>query len=790
MIFSFNLLKTLVDLEGIEAKDLAERLTFSGFEVEELKPATQASNLVSGHVLTCVPHPDSDHMHCLTVDCGPAEGVRKIVCGAPNVHADQNVIVALPGCELPASKGVIKHSVIRGEESDGMCCSLIELGMDENFLPESETIGIHDLGPDYAPGDKDVLAHIGLADWLLDVNVLPNRPDCLSYLGLAREIAALTGRVFKGAPRASLDNLPQKLTTDIKTDSCFRLAVLGAKLGDRVDQTIASKIALWLELSGHRPISPIVDLGNFVMLLTGQPFHVYDLDKAATSSFTAADDREEDFHALDGKTYRLNKGDVVIDADDGRILGLAGIMGGDASKDEASTRNIAIESASFYHAPVRRASARLGLASASSNLFGKGVNARLCRYALEVFASQLKSLFPDAELTSFCDKENNVKVNQPFEFSVERLNHRLGTDYSNEEVSSVLIALGIERLPDGKLLGPVWRTDVNEQADIDEEVFRFYPADRVPLSYEGLPLTQGGLTPAQRAVEDLRELLRGRGISEIMTFTLVDEKEANEIRVFDDKPCFRVKNPLTRDHEFVRADLLPSMVLALDYNRQRQHSDLAFYEISDVDCSKGRLKMLSIGFSGLCYDQELSGSRPYDFYDLKAVAENLLALLGINASRVRFARSTNPAFHPGKSCDLMMGKTKVATFGELHPGLFKQGYLVGEFNLTELLAIKTGRTKFTPFAVYPSVRRDLSFAITGEVDFSKVVTAAKKASKGLLKECRLFDVYEDRKTGAKSLGLALYFAAADHTLKDSETEAETLSIASELTRQFPLALKK
>ncbi len=787
MVFSLNLLSELVDLEGISAQALIERLTFAGFEVEDHRPASQASKLISGRILACENHPDSDHLHVLKVDCGPELGVRQIVCGAPNARADMSVIVALPGCELPALGKTIQAGVIRGVESNGMCCALNELGVPAEYLPPCEVKGIHDLG-DYPAGDTEILKHLGYEDVLIDINVLPNRPDCLSYLGIAREIAALMGRKFLGAQRADLSNLSDSIRAINNTDDCAKLDILTADLGSRVDRTELARIDRYLELSGHRPISPIVDLGNYVMLLTGQPFHIYDMDRAHTDTFAASEGHTGEFSALDGKSYTIQPTDLTIDGSDGQPLCLAGILGGESSKDDASTRRIAVEAASFYHATIRHTSARLGVSSASSILFGKGVNPRMCRYATEVFVAELKRLFPDSELRSFSDDGKGVKDNQPFTFSTERLNHRLGTSYTEAEVDAVLKALGIARVGDEKVVGPFWRTDLNQQADIDEEVFRFYPADRVPLTYEGLPLTRGGLTETQRQVNEIRHTLEGFGLDEIISFTLESQAMSESVRCFDSAKAYRVLNPLTKDHEFVRIDLVPSMVSILERNAARQQDDLGLYEISATDSPNGRRELLCVGLLGAKLDQDRKGSRPWDFFDLKGIFEAVIRDLGIAESRLRLVRSTNPAFHPGMSADVLLGKQVICTFGELTPATFERPYLILEADLSALLAVRSGRTKQQPFGVHPTVRRDLSFDILGEASYAEIVKRARTGSK-LLKDVELFDRYSDKRSGAESIGISLTFSADDRTLRNEEVEQAVTAVVTAITAKLPLKLR-
>lgn len=787
MVFYYEQLKSLVDLEGYDVHDIVDRLTFAGFEVEELRRAGDASRLISGRILTVVDHPDSDHLHVLNVDLGPVEGTRQIVCGAPNVRVGMHVAVALPGCVLPVKGTTIASGTIRGVLSDGMCCSLEELGVPASGLSGSEATGITDLGDDYPVGDTELLQHLGLDSWILDINVLPNRPDCLCYLGIAREIAALTGARFIGVDEAVFARVPVLRKASIKTKACSVLGILSCDLGRRVNNEEYRRIQRVLQLSGHRPISPVVDLGNYVMLLTGQPFHIYDADLSKTNKYVARDDIEGEIAALDGSTYSIQKGDICIADSRGEPLCIAGIIGGASSEDSESTRRIDVEIASFHHASIRHTSARLGVATASSNLFGKEVNPRACYEAAEVFAAEMKKLFPGSSVRSV-SWAGRVPSDPPaFSFSTKKLNARLGSSYTQEEVDAVLKAYHIEKVGRGKVRGPAWRTDLLQQADVDEEVFRFYPADRIPLTYDGIPASTGGLTEDQRRVREVRDVLSGLGISEIVSFTLVSREMADSVRVFDDSEPYRVLNPLTKDREMVRIDLVPSMLQILDRNASRKRGDLSLYEISDVDSPKcGRRTLLCIGLLGKRYDQDLLGSREQDYYDLKGAVESVMTALGIAQGRRSIERSRNPWFHPGKSADIRVDKKLVATLGELHPAKFERPYLIAEVDLSALLAVRSSRLKQAPLSTSPSVRRDLSLELDGEVSFSDIERRIRKSS-SLVREVDLFDSYD--RGGERTLGVSLLLQHEGRTLVDSEVEEAVRGIVEDLTRSVPVKLR-
>lgn len=789
MLFSYKGLSQFVDLSSTTPEALRKRLTFAGFEVEEMTTMASASNVVIGEVLTCVNHPDSDHLHVLTVDCGQ-EGIKNIVCGAPNARAGLKVIVALEGCVLPSLGVTIKKGAIRGVASEGMCCSLLELGVDKESLEESSPSldGIEELPSDAPVGCKEVLAYLNIDDTILDINVLPNRPDCLSYLGMAREISALCSLPMKEIPQYDLSSLP--VDTHVKTacDSCVRFDMVKLK------NVIAKKetplfIKRILMANGIRPLSPVVDLGNYSMLLTGQPLNMYDEDRNASHGYVALADYEGKFTCFDGKELDLIPGDIVIASEDRKPLCLAGIMAGDAACVTSETKSLAIEAACFYHASIRHTSARLGLSSASSILFGKGRNPKMIDEALSVTLGLLPLFLEQYDVVSYGVDNHAETKNQPFAFDYDALNARLGSSYTKEEIDHVLSAYRIERVDEGHLVAPIDRVDLNEQCDIEEEVFRFYPAEKITPSFDHFPITCGKLSHSQKAKREIREILVHRGLNEILSFTLISEKEDASVRVFDNKESYRIINPMTKDHEIVRSDLLPSMISTLKYNMAHQHKDLALFEISDVDTKKGIKTYLSIGLTGETALSQDYRARPYCFYDLKGLVEILFEKLGINPNRYRIAYTKNPQFHPNCACDIFMGKDLIGTFGKLHPSFEKEDMYLAELDLSYLLNLKGGKTKFTSFSSYPTVRRDLSFKMKEGLDFATLKKTILKVRGCYLKDVLFFDDFTDKQTGDHFLGVSLILGKEDGTLKDAEIQAAIAQVVSTVKSELSLTLR-
>ena len=368
MLVSIKTLKNYVNLDGLTAAEIADGLTFAGIEVEEVSSLASGTNLVIGHILECVDHPDSDHLHVLKVDLGNGE-VKQIVCGAPNARKGLKVIVARIGAKLPG--GEIKPSTIRGVASEGMCCSLLELGVDAKYLSEKQTSGIEEL-PENAPtGESDVLGYLGLDDEVLNLKILANRPDLLSLYNVAREVGAIFDRKVEIPSFEVKDNFKTDLVVGSNTSRCSQFS--GREIKGITIKESPEYIKQSLRAMGVRSINNIVDIGNYVMLLTGQPLHMYDKDKLAKHELIAKDDLEVDFVALDEKTYKVIKNDIVITSNN-KAMCLGGVMGSLECAVDENTKNIYIEAASFDGASIRHTSSRLGLVSESSSRFVKGTN--------------------------------------------------------------------------------------------------------------------------------------------------------------------------------------------------------------------------------------------------------------------------------------------------------------------------------------------------------------------------------------------------------------------------------
>ena len=785
MIHSYNLLNEFIDIGDLQPAEIAEKLTFAGFEVESLRPLIQASGLISGRILSCLPHPDSDHLHLLKVDCGPGVGILDIVCGAPNARTGLNVIVALPGAELPAIGVTIKKGVIRGYESNGMCCSLLELGLERSVLSENSPslTGIEELSPDYAPGDTELIKNLGLDDYLFDINVLANRPDCLSVWGMAKELSAVLDRPLRPDVLPNLDTELNRIVIRSESAACQAFHLL--EIDGFAEVRTPLKIVRYLQALGIRSINLIVDIGNFSMLVTGQPLHMYDLAKIAEPKFIVKDDFDGEFVALDDHSYTVVPGDVVVT--DGAVpLCLGGVMGGQSVECDENTTHIGIEAAHFYHAAIRHTVSRTGLASDSSARFIKGVNPALIEDSLRYTLKLLQILAPEVRLLSYSKYEKLPVIDNTVHFDLNRLNRRLGTTLETAAIDEILRRIRVRR--DNDVLYPPYdRQDLKEQCDIEEEVFRLSSPALVPLSLASLPETGGGLTFEQQKRRLVREHLIARGFLEALTYTLVDQAKIVGPLVFSGQSPYKVKNPMTADHMYVRTAVLPSLVEAATYNRDRKNTDFDLFEIAAVDTVAGHAVRLALVMSGYRHDRGQLKVAVKNFYDIKGVVEGVLSLLGIDSKRYTLKPSVNVSFHPGRSADLLIGSDLIGTFGEFHPSLGYKDMLVGELNLTKIMAVRTGKTKFQPFSVYPSVTRDLSFSCPLDLTAGELLAVARKAGGALLKNIEVFDVFE--KEDQKSMALKMTLSA-DHTLAETEINAAVEQIVKTVTAKLKASLKK
>ena len=797
MLVSLKNVSQYVSLEGLTPEDIANKLTFAGVEVEEISRLASGTNLVIGEIKECVAHPNSDHLHVLQVNLGEKYGTTQIVCGAPNARAGLKVIVARVGAVLPQIE--IKDGVIRGEASHGMCCSLLELGVDGKYLSDYQKAGIEELPADAPVGEENVLGYLGLDDVVLNLSVLANRPDLLSIFNVAREIGALYNRKVTLPKVDAKEDFKTKLVVGSNTKRCSQFA--GKEIKGIVTKASPKWMSEYLMAMGVRSINNIVDIGNYVMLMTGQPLHMYDADKLAEAKLTAQDDYDGDFVALDEKTYKVIPGDIVI-ACNNKPMCLGGVMGSLACAVDESTKNIYIESASFDGASIRHTSNRLGLSSESSQRFVKGTNHFQSEYVLNYAAKLINELCEAKENSNIVSYQAEEHKERIIASSTKRINDRLGTEFKEEEIVDVLTRLNFEVKKNGngfEVKVPDYRLDVTCDADLSEEVIRLLGLEHVKSILPCLDTKVGMLSLRQKRLKNIRSYLLSQGLDECLTYSLVSKKKQNDFSLLNKEEHYVILNPLTDEREVFRTHILASLLGAASYNVARQNKNLALFETSNMISKQSRSEHLAIVLVGQDARQGLLVKENFNFFHMKGIVEGLFTILGIEPTRYRFDRfvDENHELHPGKAANIIFQNKKIGVLGELHPNqiekydLGKTNAVVLEMDLEALLEAKVSEIKMTPISKFPSVSRDLAFVLDANIAALDVTRAVKKVGGGIVTNCEVFDIYQGTgiADGKKSMAISVTYRKDDATLTEKEVSDAEEKIKFELSRNFKAEIR-
>lgn len=778
MRISRKWLSQYMDISDLSIEEIAQKITDAGLEVEAVEHQSQGTNLVIGEVLECTDHPDSDHLHCTKVNVG--NEVLNIVCGAPNVAAGQKVIVALPGAKLPG--GEIKKGVIRGQESNGMICSLLELGVDPHLLTEEQKAGIEILDAQAPVGNTDPLQYLGWDDEILEIGLTPNRNDCLASFNMAVEAGAILHREVKlpAYQKASECGGSTKLQVSSKTKKCPLF------LGKVIGNITIKESPLWmkelLRASGMHSINNVVDISNIVMLETGQPMHFYDKDAIKNQEITVVDGIQEDYTALDGVTYALQPEDIVI-TNDGKPIGIAGIMGGDDSKILDTTTGLIIECAIFDHVSIRNTARRLNLATESSIRYQKGIEPLAAQKAVDR-AVQLLIEYADAK-----EIEETVQYGQtPYQpktlsCQYKAINDRLGTDFTKEEILEVFKRLQwnpIDHQDHFTVDIPSYRTDVEGMADLSEEVIRLIGYDRLPSTLPMMEMTEGKLNPSQRLRRELRQYFTTQGLQDCVTYTLISTKKM-ENAILSAGEAIELASPMSEERRYIRTSILPSLIDVVSYNQARHISNINVFELSDVAAKEGVQTHGAFVLSEELQQTKWTGySLPADFYTAKGLMEAILEKVGINEKRIHFVANevdTNH-FHPYRSACIRIDQETIGIVGQIHPQYAKEtdckDVILCEFDYGKILASKKAKIKYVPISKYPSVQRDLAFVMDRSMPVSQVVNVINKHGKldkeMIVKSVEVFDVYQGEHVAdnEKSIALRILFQSDKKTLNEEE----------------------
>ena len=786
MKLSKNFVKDYVDID-VDLKTLAEDMTRVGNEYDSAEKLINATKLVIGEIIECKDHPDSDHLHLCKVNIGTE--VLNIVCGAPNARKGIKVIVAQDGAVLPEK--TIRKGIIRGQESNGMMCSIAELGLENKFLKPEDKDGIAELGEDAVVGE-DPIKYLGLDDEVIDFDLTANRGDLLSILGMAYEIGAIYDKSVKEVDLSHKENgedINKTFKTEVKTENCKLLLVKKIE-GVKIKESPAF-IKNRLIASGIRPINNVVDISNYVMLELGQPLHFYDADRLGNKLVVRMAEEGEKLTTLDNIERTLSKDDIVI-ADSTHGVGLAGVMGGLETEVEDDTKNVIIESAIFDSVKIRLTSKKI-LRSEASNRFEKGLDPKRTYMAAER-ACKLLEKYADGKVvtgTVVYDK-TNVK-DKEIEITFKNVNDVLGTVIPNEEILNVFRKLGFTYTSDDKkaiVKVPSRRLDISIKEDLIEEVSRIYGVDNIKGKLPVVPMKQGSYDKTTR---EIRNKMISLGLSETLSYILINDKEVKGYTL-DEFEELRLLDPITEDRNTLRYSMIPSLYKIYEYNNARNQKDVSIFEIGKGFYKKGEKygedTKLCVLMSGK-YSLGLT-NKNVDFYVIKGVAEEILEYLGY-ANRYSFMKKEMPKeLHPGQSAYINVNGTDVGIIGKIHPNVTKEDIFVLEINLDELLQKKVGKMKYKEISKFPNVKKDVAFVVDKKLTSKEIEKVVKSAGGSLLTDIEVFDVYtgSNLPQNKKSIAYALTFEDTKKTLTDEEINALLEKIIDTVCKKCNAEIRK
>ncbi|MBQ8681932.1 MAG: phenylalanine--tRNA ligase subunit beta [Bacilli bacterium] len=789
-MISLNWVKDYIDLEGLDLKELAVKVTKAGINVEKVV-TNHIDNLVIGEVVECVNHPDSDHLHVCQVNIG--DEVTQIVCGASNVREGIKVIVALPGAVLP-DEFEIKKSKIRGVESNGMICALFELELEEK-TEENYNKGIHELSSD-APVGEDPLKYLGLDDTLYELDVHKHRNnDCYYHIGFAYEIASILNKKVT-LPSDSFneieENIDKHFSLKVETDKCpYYLAKMVTDIEIKESPDFIKKRLI---AAGMRPINNVVDISNYVMLEYGQPMHFFDKDKLG-DKIVVRDAREgEEIITLDEKERILKASDIVI-TDGEKSVCIAGVMGGLNTDVDENTKTILIESAIFDATSIRYTASHLGLRSEASIRYGKGLNYEYTEKAI-LRACHLLEKYANAKVLSGMVSHDKVdKEPKVVEFKARDINKLLGITIDTKDMEIELDRLDFKyTLKDDvfKVTIPNRRLDIDPNVnDIAEEIGRLYGYHNLVSTLPRVPLRKGVYVGDVKYRKLVSKRLRTLGLNECKTYTLVSPEMASSFK-YDNKDNVVLPNPMSADKSVVRTSIIPSLINTYEYNKARKVNDILLYEISkvyDVNFNE-ELKVAILMKGSYMANAWQKALVKVDFYLVKGIIENILDYLGFK-NRYTFEVANTIDLHPGMSANILVDREVVGIIGRIHPSVKKDDIYVAELSLTKLLDKKVKAIKYKELNKYPTITKDFAVIIDKDIHASDVMQVIKRAGGRTLTNVEVFDVYEGKNidSGKKSIAFSLTFEDYTRTLTDEEVTDNFTKVIKDVENKYEATLR-
>ena len=788
-MISLEWLNDYVDIANIDPKELAEKITKAGVNVEKVI-TNHINNLVIGEVIECENHPDSDHLHICKVNVG--NEILQIVCGAPNVRKGLKVIVAQVGSVLPGNFE-IKKGNIRGAESNGMLCALYELGLEEK-TEENYNKGIHELDAN-APVGEDPFKYLNLDTTLYELDIHKHRNnDCFYHIGFAYEVAAILNKKVKLPDLTTNpinDEVNNYFSLKVETKKCpYYLAKMVKDVEIKESPDFIKKRLID---AGMRPINNVVDISNYVMLEYGQPLHFFDKNKLGNNIVVRDAFDDEKIITLDEKERILNHNDIVI-TDGAKPVAIAGVMGGLNTDVDENTKDILIESAIFDGVSIRYTSTNLNLKSEASIRYGKGLNYEYTSDAIER-ACHLLEKYAGAKVLSGIVKYDNIdKTPKVVTFDSNEVNKMLGINISKENMEKEFDRLGFDYKLNNDtftVIIPNRRLDIEANVnDIAEEIGRLYGYHNLVGTLPVLGLKKGEYKGDLKLRKDVSKHMRGLNLNEVKTYTLVSPEMAKLFN-YENKENAILPNPMSADKSVIRTTLIPSLINIYEYNKARKVNDILIYEISKTyDKEYNEDVKLSILMKGNYITNDWMNNRiKIDFYLIKGIIENVLNYLGFK-NRYSFEKDIINNLHNGISASILVDRQKVGIIGRVHPSVLKDDVYVCELSLTKLNK-EVKPLKYKESSKYPEIVKDVAFITPKSLTSGEIVETIKKAGGRLLASIDVFDVYtgENVKDNEKSIAYTLTFKDDTRTLNDEEVNTVFRNIINKVVEKFNVELR-
>lgn len=768
MRISTKWLNDYVDIASEDLKSVAKRITNAGVNVETVEEYT-LPNLVVGEIVELEDHPDSDHLHVCKVDVG--DEVLQIVCGANNLEKNMKVIVSKPGCVLPA--GEIKKTVMRGVESQGMLCALMELGLEEN-TPENYAKGIHKL-PNGAVNGDNPYKYMGLDDVIYNLDLNPNREaDCTNHIGFAYEVASVLGKKVKMPDIEShpiKEKIEDELEVEVNTENCKLYSA--KKVRNVVIKESPDFIKERLVNCGMRSINNVVDISNYIMLEYGQPLHFFDADKLGKKILVRMANSGEKIITLDEQTRNLTSEDIVI-TDGIKPVCVAGVMGGANSGIDENTKNVVIESAIFDPLKIRYTSKRLELASEASRRYEHGLNPEYTRLAIER-ACYLLEKYADAEVLDGAIVVDHTDLKEKAaRVTLGEINTLLGLEIPLDDAKKAFDNLQFTYKLNGEefeVTIPNRRGDVSIKEDLIEEVGRLYGYQHIVSKMPRLDVKRGCYVGNVGLRKSISKRLRALGLNETRTYTLVSPEMSAKFRNDDGEPIKLLK-PMSIDKSILRTSIIPSLINVYEYNLARNIRDVNIYEIANTYKNESEEDMkLAILMSGSYLKNTWQGVElKSDFYILKGIIANLFEYLGYQ-ERYSFTEVSDIAdMHPGATALINVDNKPVGYMGRVYPNVTKGEVYVLEISLSKVSENKTREFKFKELNKFPSIQKDVAFVMPNDLNSGEVVREIRRVGGKLLKSVDVFDVYKGENVAPdeKSIAYSLLFQDENRTLTSEE----------------------